>query len=86
MAIFEGRAHDVGQNLHGQLDRDVLDKIEFAERHRLDQDLADQGADAILVDLDGLGREAAVDERAQARVARRIHVEQRHARLDLLGR
>ena len=71
----------------GISERDVVDEVE-ARRARTPAARIPprEVADPLLVGVDDSGREALVDDRPQAGVGRRVDVEHRLARLDLLGR
>ena len=84
--VLDGQAHDLGEDPHRDLRGDVLDPVELLPLERLREDAPGEGADPLLVGVDDARREALVDERAQPRVRRRVGVDHRLPRLDLLRR
>ena len=86
LTVLDRGAHDVAEDPHRRLHRDVRDVVELLVLEGAVEDLGDELADPPLVGRDRPRRERLVDDRAKAGVVRRIGVEHRHARLDLLGR
>ncbi len=84
--VLERHAHQLAQDPHRQLDRDLVDEVELALGERAVEHFAEHRADPILVGVDDADRERLGDDVAQAPVLGRIGVEHRHPRLHLLGR
>ena len=82
--VVDRQAHDLGEDPHRDLGGDVLDPVERVLLERLREDPPGETADPLLVRVDHARREALVDERAHPRVRRRIGVEHRLPRLELL--
>ena len=84
--VLDGQAHDLREDPHRDLGGDRLHPVELVLLERLREDAAREPADPPLVGVDDPRREALVDDRAQPRVGRRIGVDHRLPRLDLLRR
>ena len=84
-ALRLGHAEDLGEHLHRNLGRDLVHEVELALGQRLIEYRAGDRAHLLLPHEHGPGGEAAVDQRAQRVVGRRVHVDHRLARLDVLG-
>ena len=78
-------AEDLGEDLHRDLRGDLAHEVELALGQGDVQHLPRDLADLLLPDVHRARREAPVDQPAQLVVARRVHVDHRLARLDVLG-
>ena len=83
--VLERDADQLAEDPHRQLDGDRVDEVELRLGERPIENLPEQRADPILVGVDDAQQEGSVDDVAQPPMLRRIAVEHRHPRLDLLG-
>ena len=84
--VVDRQAHDLGEDPHRDLGGDDVDEVELVLLERALEDPARKPADPLLVRVDDPRREPLVDDRAHPRVRRRVGVEHRLPRLELLGR
>ena len=84
LPVVDRQAHDLGEDPHRDLRGDVVDPVERLLLERRLEDPARELADPLLVRVDDPRREALVDDRPHPRVRRRVGVEHRLPRLELL--